>query len=324
MFLTFLRSSLGLAPLFIYGSSGETLTEKSGHLNMGTPGTMCIGMAGGMFGCLIYYLLSGGNMESISSVGLMSCMMMFALIFGALAGLLFSFFCVNLRCNQNVMGLTFTTFGIGFCALIYTILKKYNLSYSTYCSQINYLFIAEANCTSWIQTIFCSYGLLWYLSFIIAIFIAIFIHRTRIGLNLRAVGENAASSDAAGINVSRYRYIATVVGSMISALGGLYYMVEMKIGLLEFNELDALGWLAVALVIFALWKTDLGVLGAILFAMLYRFPSFYQLQNEALNILFQYLPYLVTVVILVLVSIFNKKNTGAPKDLGTTYFRENR
>lgn len=328
MFLAFLRSALGLAPLFIYGASGETVTEKSGHLNMGIPGIMCMGMAGGMFGCALYSAFTGGNMTNINGVGLMACMLFFTILIGALAGLLFSFFAVNLRCNQNVIGLTLTTFGIGFYALVFTILEKNGgftiARYSQYCSTVNYLFISEADCTNWAQTIFGSYGFLWYLCFFIAFGAAIFIRHTRIGLNLRAVGENAASSDAAGINVAKYRYIATTVGATIAALGGLYYMVEMKVGLLEFNELDGFGWLAVALVIFTLWQTDLCVVGAIVFAMLYKLPSFYPLPNQAANILFQYLPYLVTIVILVLVSIFNKRNFAAPKDLGITYFRENR
>lgn len=328
MFLAFLRSALGLAPLFIYGATGETLTERSGHLNMGTPGVMCMGMAGGMFGCALYSSITGGNMTSINGAGLMACMLFFALLLGAIAGLLFSFFTVNLRCNQNVMGLTLTTFGIGFYALIFTILQNNNgltiAQYSTYCSSINYLFIPEAECTNWAQTIFGSYGILWYLCFIIAIGVALFIRYTRVGLNLKAVGESAASSDAAGINVTSYRYLATIVGSMISAIGGLYYMIEMKGGLLEFNELDGFGWLAVALVIFTLWKSDLGIVGAILFAMLYKLPSFYPLSNQAANILFQYLPYVVTIIILIIISIFNKRNADAPKDLGITYFRENR
>ena len=73
-----------------------------------------------------------------------------------------------------------------------------------------------------------------------------------------------------------------------------------------------------------LWKSDLGIVGAILFAMLYKLPSFYPLSNQAANILFQYLPYVVTIIILIIISIFNKRNADAPKDLGITYFRENR
>lgn len=329
LFLALIKETLKLAPLFIFGSTGETLTEKSGHLNLGVPGVMCMGAGGGMLGIFFYNMILGGNSANCNpAIAFMFCAF-FALLFGVLSGVLFSFFTVSLRCNQNVMGLTLTTFGIGAYTLIYEMITKSNMpvdigDLSNYCRKFYTIFPTGTFADYSFGDILLNHGLLWFLSFVIGIVTAIILKKTRVGLSLRAVGENAASADAAGISVSKYRYLATIVGCGIASLGGLYYLLEMKIGLMEFSELDSFGWLAVALVIFTLWKTDLGILGAILFAFLFKLPSVYNLSNSALNILFSYLPYLVTVVILVIISLFDKVGSQAPGNLGISYFREDR
>ena len=327
MFIRLLKEAFRLTPAFLFGSTGETLTEKSGHLNLGTPGIMCMGAAGGMIGITIYNKICGGFANS-SNVLTFIFVLFFALLLGALSGLLFSFFTVSLRCNQNVMGLAYTTFGIGFYGLIFAAIESSNTGsifiYNNYCSTINTLFIADKACTNNFEYLFGANGILWFMSFIIAIVVALVLKHTRVGLFVRTVGENAGCADAAGINVSSYRYITTIIGSAISALGGLYYFVEINVGLVEFGNVDAYGWLAVALVIFTLWKTDLGIIGAILFAFLFKLPEIYGLPSPQLNMLFQYLPYFVTIVILVLISAFDKKAAQAPGNLGIPYFREER
>ena len=159
---------------------------------------------------------------------------------------------------------------------------------------------------------------------IIAFIASRILRHTRVGLHLRAVGENPASADAAGINVSKYRYMGTIIGSAISALAGLYYFVEINVGLVEFGTVENYGWLAVALVIFTLWKTDLGIIGAFLFAFLFKLPEIYGLPSDELNMLFPSLPYLITIIVLVVTSIVDKKGAQAPANLGIAYFREER
>ena len=325
MFVALLKAALRLTPVFLFGCAGETLTEKSGHLNLGTPGIICMGAAGGMIGLTMYDAIFAGapNTGFNAFMSIFFCVVM-ALVLGALSGLLFSFLTVSLRCNQNVMGLAYTTFGIGFYGLIFTGLEKDIYFYNTYCSNINTLFVKDADATNAFSLLFGANGILWYLSFVVAIVIAVILKRTRVGLSIRAVGENAASADAAGINVSKYRYLVTIIGGAISALAGLYYFIEINIGLVQFDTLDTYGWLAVALVIFTLWKTDLGIIGAFLFAFLFKLPSIYSLPSDQLNMLFPYLPYFVTIVILIMISIFDKKAAQAPGNLGVTYFREER
>ena len=323
MFTLLLCEAFLLTPIFLFGSTGETLTEKSGHLNLGTPGTICVGGAGGMIGVAVYDSMCGGFANSNPFLTFIF-VLFFALLFGALSGLLFSFFTVSLRCNQNVMGLAYTTFGIGFYGLIATLVNRPDGYLNQYCGTISHLFMTRSEAPNGFCEIFLSHGLLFYLSFVIAIVVAIVLKKTRVGLFVRTVGENAGSADAAGIDVSKYRYITTIIGCSISALAGLYYFVEINNGLVEFKNIDAYGWLAVALVIFTLWKTDLGILGAILFAFLFKLPEIYGLPSASLNILFQYLPYFVTIVILVVISMVNKKAVQAPGNLGIPYFREER
>ena len=148
--------------------------------------------------------------------------------------------------------------------------------------------------------------------------------RTRIGLNLRAVGENPATADAAGINVNRYKYLATCIGGVISGLGGLYYVMDFAAANWQNNILDQFGWLSVALVIFALWRPNVGIFGSIVFGALYVIGPFLLSLSTKNQELLKMLPYIVTIVVLVIASIRDKKENQPPKSLGLPYFREER
>ena len=217
MFLTFLRESLRFSTVFLYGSTGETITQKSGHLNLGTPGVMCIGAIGGSIGEL-WYIRSLSDLSQMNGFLAVFIPILTALLFGGLAGVLFSFFTVTLRCNQNVVGLTITTFGVG--------LNKFvlgNMDNTGFGEAWKY-FIKSFPCANdnWFTQLFFSYGTLVYLALIIAIIVTIVFKKTRVGLTLRAVGENPATADAAGINVTKYIYVATILGCAMSGLGGLF------------------------------------------------------------------------------------------------------
>ena len=274
MFLTFLQSALRMSAVFIYGSTGETLTEKSGNLNLGTPGIMCLGAVGGVMGTAAY-IRSLADIADMTWFGVVIVPMLFAMLFAGIGGLIYSFITITLRCNQNVTGLALTTFGVG-----------------------------------------C-------LVFFVAIIVAIVLKKTRTGLNLRAVGENPATADAAGISVTKYKYTATLIGSMITGLGGLFYTMDYRGGMIEYNSVEPLGWLAVALVIFTVWRPNWGILGAILFSML-SIASNYLKVSFANREIVDMVPYLVTVAVLVVTSIVSRRETQPPASLGLTYFREER
>ena len=171
--------------------------------------------------------------------------------------------------------------------------------------------------------LFLSHGVLVYLAIIIALITSFVLNRTRVGLNLRAVGENPATADAAGINVGTYRYTATIIGSGIAGLGGLCYIMDNLNGNWEYS-IDAIGWLSIALVIFTLWRPNLGIIGSIIFGALYIVGNYIigiSFQNKEL---IKMLPYVVTVIVLIITSLTKSKNVQPPESLGIPYFREER
>lgn len=319
MFVAFITASIKFATVFIFGSTGETLTEKSGHLNMGIPGIMYLGALGGIVGERIYLDSIGSATPNTFLVLLIP--IVFALLFGALGGALFSFFTVTLKCNHNVTGLTLTTFGVGLsCYFIGTIPQKGMLKAGML---IQSLFPVDWG-DNWFGTIFLGQSLFTYLAIIIAVTAAIILNKTRVGLNLRACGENPASADAAGINVNMYRYLATIIGGAIAALGGMAFELDVLKGLFNAHDsVDAFGWLALSIVIFSMWKPSICVGASFLFGMLMFLPDFIQVGSVEKEF-FKIIPYIATIVVLILTSVFNKKNAQPPAGLGITYFREDR
>ena len=169
------------------------------------------------------------------------------------------------------------------------------------------------------------HGFLVYVALVLAVCMAWFLNRTRTGLNLRAVGENPATADAAGINVTRYKYVATCLGAGISGLGGLYYTMDYVKGTWASDgTIESLGWLAVALVIFATWKPINVIWGAYLFGYLRWLYNYIEGLGRSSQEIFKMIPYIVTIVVLILVSIRKKRENQPPASLGLSYFREER
>ncbi len=314
--LAFIVSAIRLGMTFLFGSTGETITEKSGHLNLGIPGVMCVGASCGCFAEYLYLTAAKTNANYFLAVFIP---VLATLIGGALMGLLFSFLTVTLRANQNVTGLALTTFGVGIsdymiseAGPIYTKGSKYFTASLPFADDLG-----------WFGEIFFSHGILIYLALAIALGSAYVLGKTRVGLNLRAVGENPATADAAGINVSRYRYAATCIGCAIAGLGGLSFIMDYLNGNWEYC-IDAIGWLTIALVIFTVWKPHLAIFGSIVFGALYIASSYITGVSIANKEFFKMLPYIVTVVVLIFTSIRNKKENQPPASLGLPYFREER
>ncbi|MGN1042378.1 MAG: ABC transporter permease [Christensenellales bacterium] len=322
-FLDFIQRAIRFSSIYMFGATGEILTEKSGHLNLGTPGIMCIGAVGGVLGESLY-LRSLSDISQINGFLAVIIPILMTILFAGLTGLLFSFFTVTLRCNQNVTGLTVTTFGVGVNMFFMTRIEKANFNVAAD------FFRQGFPCASklgWFGNLFLSHGTLVYLAIIVSIIVAVVIRKTRIGLNLRAVSENPATADAAGISVTKYRYIATIIGAAISGMGGLFFIMDYLGGNVEY-QIEAFGWVAVALVIFSVWRSDLGILGSILFGALYILPerlvTFGAMVSFAQKELIKLVPYLVTLVVLIVSSIINKRESQPPQSLGVNYFREER
>ena len=182
-----------------------------------------------------------------------------------------------------------------------------------------------AETTGWFGQLFLSYGFLAYLAVILSLIASYVLKRTRLGLHLRAVGENPATADAAGISVNRYKYGATCIGSMIAGLGGLYYVMDYAGGIWSNNAFGDRGWLAIALVIFTIWRPNLGIISSFLFGGLYILHMYIPTgTNLAVKELYKMAPYVVTIIVLVISSIRNRRENQPPASLGLSYFREER
>lgn len=312
----------------LYGSTGEILTEKSGNLNLGIPGIMYVGGISGVIGAFFYeQSCVGGEMSGFLAILIpIIC----SLLGSLLMGLLYCFLTVTLRANQNVTGLAMTTFGVGVGNFFGGSLIKLTGSEvpSIALAKTSLFFkttLPGADSTGWFGQLFLSYGFLAYAAIIIAMAASFFLNHTRPGLHLRAVGESASTADAAGINVTKYKYLATCIGSMIAGLGGLYYVMDYANGVWSNNAFGDRGWLAIALVIFTIWRPNVSILASILFGGLYILNLYLPTGEQmAVKELYKMLPYVITLLVLIVVSLRKKREDQPPASLGLSYFREER
>ncbi len=328
MFATILNSAIVQGIPLLYGSTGEIITEKSGNLNLGIPGIMYMGGSAGVIGAYAYELAcSKAGITPNAFLGILIPLLA-SILGSALLALIYSFLTITLRANQNVTGLALTTFGVGFGDFFGGTITKIlgqggNLNVKTTADFFK-MTLPFAKETGSVGTIFFSYGFLVYAAIIIAIVSAFILKKTRIGLHLRAVGENPATADAAGISVTKYKYAATIIGGAVAGLGGLYFIMDYTGGSWTNGGFGDRGWLAIALVIFALWKPNFGILGSIIFGGLYIASVYITGLSNAEKEVIKTLPYLVTIVVLVITSMRNKKENQPPASLGLHYFREER
>ena len=319
-----IQAAVVFGTVIMFGAIGEIITEKSGNLNLGVPGIMYLGGIAGLAMSFIYETYAANPNPTL-------CLLLsFAAAFlaAALGGLIFSVLTITLRVNQNVTGLTLTIFGGGVANFFGGSLNKLaggvgQISVPVTSGMYRATLPGVANMSPLLKA-FLGYGFMVYLAVALAILVTWFLNRTQTGLNLRAVGESPATADAAGVGVTKYKYLATCIGAGISGLGGLYYVMDYIKGTwANDGTIEKLGWLAVALVIFALWKAVNSIWGSYLFGALFWLYLYIAGLNRASLELFKMLPYLVTIAVLIVVSIRRKKDMG-PASLGLSYFREER
>lgn len=313
----------------LYGSTGEIITEKSGNLNLGIPGIMYVGAISGVIGAFVYEQ----STESLNGFLAVLIPLICCIVGSLLMGLLYCFLTVTLRANQNVTGLALTTFGVGFGNFFGgSLIKLSGLDVPsialTKTSNIFRQSLPFAGKLGWFGEIFLSYSFLAYFSIALAIVASVVLKRTRVGLQLRSVGESPATADAAGVNVGRYKYAATCIGSVIAGLGGLYYIMDYANGVWSNNGFGDRGWLAIALVIFAVWRPNFSILGSILFGGLFIAHNYIPqiIPNIGVNTqeLIKMLPYAVTIIVLIITSMRERREIQPPAHLGLSYFREER
>ena len=323
--MAFIAAAMIQGTPLLFGATGEIITEKSGNLNLGIPGIMYIGGISGIIGGYLYEHFCAEPIPILCVV-----ISLFASILGStFIAFIYSFLTITLKANQNVVGLALTTLGVGLGNFYGGSLLKFfgeNGSISLYITgnayrtKIPYL----STETGIIGETFFSFGFLVYLAIILAILTQRFLDNTRHGLHLRAIGENPATADAAGINVSLYKYVATCVGGAIAGLGGLYFVMDYTTGAWTNNGFGDRGWLAIAIVIFALWKPKSAIFSSYIFGGLYIASIFISGLSGSTKELIKMLPYLVTIIVLVFTSSRKKREHQPPAALGQSYFREER
>lgn len=322
----FIAAVLAGTPLLL-GALGEILTEKSGNMNLGVEGMMFMGAITGLAGS--YYYEQGVAKSGGTPNGVLSAVIALLVSFtaGAVGALIYAFLTISLRANQNVTGLTLTIFGTGFGNFFgeYIGLKAGGyvaVSGSTKAafSKLNIPILSDLPV---VGKLLFQYNWLVYFAIILAIGMAWFFNKSRMGLNLRAVGEDPATADAAGINITKYKYIATIVGGGICGIGGMYMSMVTTSGVWVHGCVSGYGWLAVALVIFATWRPAKGILVALIFGGLTIMRMYVNIPGLPAQI-YDMLPYVATIVVLVVTSMRQSKEHAQPKSCGLNYFREER
>ena len=292
--LTFIQRAIIQGITILFGATGEVMTEKSGNLNLGVPGIMYMGGIAGLMGSFLY---ENGTENPKTAVGVL-----IAVLCCLLASLFGNFFGGSLSKMAGGVGqISVATTATGFQAKIPGLSK-----------------------IPVIGDLLFSYGFLTYTAIVIAVICWYILTKTRWGLNLVAVGEDPATADAAGINVTRYKYVSTLAGCGIAGFGGLYFVMEYLGGTWMNNGVGDRGWLAVALVILALWNPAHAIWGSLVFGGLYILYIYIPGLGRAGQELVKMLPYVVTIVVLVISSRRNKPEDQPPRSLGLSYFREER
>lgn len=309
----------------MFGTVGETFTQKSGNMNLGVEGMMYMGGAFGLAAAFYYEKSAGGAANSTVAIILA---LIAAFLAGAFGALIYSFITVSLRANQNVTGLALAIFGTGVGQFLGEYMRVKEGGYIALSNGLKDAFAASPFPQALqnipvIGKLLFSYNIFVYLGIIICVALHFFINKTRNGLKLRAVGESPSTADSAGINITLYKYIATITGGGISAIGGMAYIMTIAGCVWNHEGLSGEGWLAVALVIFCLWRPLNAIWGSALFGGLLILYLRLQIPFIPAQI-YKILPYIVTVIVLIITSLRNKKEDQPPMALGLPYFREDR
>lgn len=322
----FIAAVLAGTPLLL-GALGEILTEKAGNMNLGVEGMMFMGAISGLAGSYYYEQAVLASGKDVS--GLVSALIALVVSFlaGTVGALIYSFLTISLRANQNVTGLTLTIFGTGFANFFGEYIGQKAGGYvavsATTKAVFSKLHIPGLSDIPVLGKLLFQYNWLVYLAVILAIAMAWFFNKSRVGLNLRAVGEDPATADAAGINITKYKYIATIIGGGICGIGGMYMSMVTTSGVWVHGCVSGYGWLAVALVIFATWSPARGMLVALIFGGLTIMRMYVNIPGLPAQI-YDMLPYVATIIVLVFTSMRQSKEHAQPKSCGLNYFREER
>ena len=315
-FVNFLHAALLAGTPLMFGTLGEIVTEKAGNLNLGVEGMMSIGAIAGFY--------VGFTTQNIVLA------VLGAFLAGLLSALIYAFLTVTLKANQNVTGLTLTIFGVGFANFFGDFLREsagidvLKLS-DKITNTVQAIHIPVLSDIPYVGKLFFQYNPFVYFGILLCVLMGVYILHTRKGLNLCAVGENPGAADAAGVNVTRVKYFNILLGGGVCGIGGAYISLVLCGGVWVTDSVSGLGWIAVALVIFASWNPFKAILGSFIFGA-FNILKFY-IPKNIITIpepIFDMLPFLVTAIVLIVTSIRKSKENTQPAGCGVNYFREER
>ncbi len=324
----FLQSTVQMGTPILFGTLGGILNEKVGHTNLGVEGMMLMGACSGF----MVGVNTGNPILAVLTAGLV----------GALCALIYAFITVTFMGNHIVTGLVLTIFGTGLSSFLgnmtTTVTNALGMleekpftqvqlpqSVAQPLSDFEVPYLSEIPI---LGNMFFSQSIYVYISIALSIILAIYMKRTKFGLNMRMIGENPGAADASGINITAYKYIHILLGGFLCGMGGAYLSLVSADQWKE-NLTAGIGWIAVALVIFATWDPVKAIFGAYFFGAMRALGP--KLQNADIPLIghinsqfLDMLPYVMTIVALVFITLRKKKEYQAPAALGSPYFREDR
>lgn len=293
-------ATLGAGTPLVFAALGELITEKSGVLNLGVEGMMLVGAVCGF--------------AVAADTGSLWLGVVTAMTAGAFMALLFGILTLTFQANQVAAGLALTIFGVGLSAYI-------GLQYTSVAlTGLQAVHIPLLSSIPLLGPTIFSLDPLMYLSFALLAAITYFLYRSKAGLLLRAVGESPRSAHSIGYPVIQIRYLAVLFGGGMAGLGGAYLALVYTPLWVE-GMTAGRGWISLALVVFATWRPARVILGAYLFGGV----TILQLHVQGLGIdlpsqLLSSLPYIATIVVLVLISRdVNTIRLNAPASIGKTF-----
>ena len=298
-----LNATLQAATLLFVAALGELITEKSGILNLGVEGMISIGAVAGFMTAI-----NTENLILSIFVGIIS-----ASIFSSIH----AFVTVILKQDQTVSGLILTILGLALSALLGKnyVGRKLNIKIES---------VGKISEPSNVIEVLLNQNIIFYIAIVLMVSTAYILKNTMFGRRFQAVGEDSKSSDSMGLNIVKTQFIATCVGGAFAGLAGVYLTLSY-VPYWTDSMTSGRGWIALALVIFGGWKPYRTAFGAIIFGFLEALvPRLQTYGFELSPYLLRITPYLITIIVLVVLTIYKEGETGAPGNIGRPFFRENR
>ncbi|RZN62518.1 MAG: ABC transporter permease [Thermoproteota archaeon] len=286
----------------LYSTLGEIYAERSGVMNLGVEGMMIMGAVT----AFIVGKITGNLLLAVLT----------AILVGIALSLIHAFVSITMRGNQTVSGLALTMFGLGLSSVIGI---KYVGSPGISFNPIRIPFFSQIPLLGPLFRM----DALFYLSIILAVVMWYILFRTKIGIRIRACGENPAVADALGVNVSLIRYACTAIGGGLAGLGGAYLTTVSAPFWGDVMTTAGRGWIAIALVIFSFWSPLRAIVGAYLFGGIEAIQFNLQAYGIPTDILGM-MPYIATIVVMIFSMSGMKRRFGAPAALGVPFVREER